>query len=164
MAKLDSDELKQGLATYRKQAQTQGLRVLAAGLSGRVSNGSMTEAEKASLLQKYSETLSKLTEQQTRLLEEYEKTGRVDTTTFSNLMSSFARMKAAAFGAQGAENSASIQAHSQRLEQLDNDMSRYGRGQQADLGIAFKENAGKQRGFLGVNGKVRDPSLLESYS
>jgi len=45
MAKLDSDELKQGLATYRKQAQTQGLRVLAAGLSGRVSNGSMTEAE-----------------------------------------------------------------------------------------------------------------------
>jgi hypothetical protein len=160
MAKLTSAELKQGLDTYRKQAETQGFRVLAAGLSGRVYNGSMTEAEKAALLQQYTETLAKLTDNQTKLLEEYSKTERVNMTTFSNLISNYAKMTAAAYGAQGAENSATINAYSDRLTQLDNEMSRFGRGMQADLGSAFKESAASTKGFMDSNGKVKDPAGL----
>lgn len=160
MAKLTSAELKQGLDTYRKQAETQGLRVLAAGLSGRVYNGSMTEAEKAALLQKYTETLEKLTGNQTKLLEEYEKTGRVNTTTFSNLISNYAKMTAAAYSAQGAENSATINAYSDRLDQLNDDMSRFGRGMEADLGQTYKESAASTASFIDNNKKVRDPASL----
>jgi hypothetical protein len=160
MAKLTSAELKQGLDTYRKQAETQGFRVLAAGLSGRVYNGSMTEAEKAALLQQYTETLAKLTDNQTKLLEEYSKTDRVNMTTFSNLISNYAKMTAAAYGAQGAENSASINAYSHRLDQLDNDMSRFGRGMEADLGQTYKESAASTASFIDNNKKVRDPASL----
>jgi hypothetical protein len=122
----------------------------------------MSEAQKASLLQKYTETLAKLTDNQTKLMEEYEKTGRVNTTTFSNLISNYAKMTAAAFSAQGAENASTIQAYSRRLEQLDNNMSRFGRGQAADLGLAFKESAGKTRSYLGTDKKVNNPSQLAS--
>lgn len=162
MAKITSAELKQGLDVYRHQAKVQDYHVLGQMLAGRVQSGDMTEAERSSLLQKYTETLAKLTDNQTKLLEEYEKTGRVNTTTFSNLISNYAKMTAASFSAQGAENAATIQAESHRLDQLNDDMSRFGRGQAADLGLAFKESAGKTSSYLGTDKKVNNPSQLAS--
>jgi hypothetical protein len=160
MAKITSAELKQGLDVYRRQAKTQGYHVLGQMLAGRVQSGDMTEAERSSLLQKYTETLAKLTDNQTKLLEEYEKTGRVNTTTFSNLISNFAKMKASIYAAQGTENAASVAAYSRRLEQLDNNMSRFGRGQKADLGTGYQKSVASTYGFTDQNGKVNDPSGL----
>jgi len=157
MATLSSNELKAGLDVYSQQAKTQGLRVLSAALSGRVQNGSMTEAEKAELIQRYTDTLAKLDEQQTTLLKEYESTGRVRLNMMSTLISSYARMTAAALTAQGTTGAATINAEAMRLGQLDNAMSREGPGLEADLGEAFKESAAGLRGFM-ADGKVSDPS------
>lgn len=157
MATISSNELKSQLDTYRQQAGVQNLRVLSAALSGRVHNGSMTEAEKAALIQQYTETLAKLDEQQSALLSEYEKTGRVRLTSMSNMISNYAKIVAAAKAAQGTTGAATISAEAQRLGQLDTAMSREGPGLQADLGEAFKESAAGLRGFM-QDGKVSDPS------
>ena len=152
---LSSAALKSQLDVYRHQATTQGLRVLAAGLSGRVQNGSMTEAEKTAEIARYNQMLADLDKQQTLLVQEHEKSGRVSLITQSNLLSAYAKVLSAGIGASGQTRSATTNAEAQRLGQLDEAMTREGPGLQADLGAAYKESASKLKNYM-QNGKVTD--------
>lgn len=116
----------------------------------------LTESERAKIMQGYADILKDLDKQQTILLQEYEKTGRVSETNATNLIAALAKLEAAAKTAQGGVLEAQAEAAGRRLDDLEKQRRQFGVVGREDLPDTISRNIGTLSGFTDRKGGVRE--------